>query len=29
MISTSFDGVAGHEERAPGTGIMHIRIPGA
>jgi len=29
IISTSFDGVAGHEERAPGTGTMLIRTPGA
>jgi hypothetical protein len=29
MISIIFNGATGHEERAPGTGAMHIRTPGA
>jgi len=29
IISINFNGATGHEERAPGTGAMHIRTPGA
>jgi hypothetical protein len=29
IISINFNGAAGHEEQAPGTGAIHIRTPGA